>query len=118
MHKLLLTSVAVTTLALGGCGHLKGVAEKPDKIAGARVCNKVEEPPRTPLNNFSFHPLPLGTISTDGVAVVAGLTADDIADIVGNHQALQTRDEKWRGRAGAINICLDDAAKDAVAAKK
>ena len=122
--KRLLNKSLITVAALGlatglsGCGTLHNIsANKNDKIAAHRVCDKLKEPPREPLANITFFPLPPGTTVPGGVELVAGLTADGVADTIGNTAKLRKRESKWQGRMDAVNTCLDDAAKDSVAKK-
>lgn len=107
----------IVALGLGGCVTTQGPT-KLDKLSGARVCDKVEEPARTKLSVVTYHQLPPGTTGPGGIALVAGLTADGVADNTSNMQKLKEREQKWQVRAEAVNKCLDDAAKDAIAASK
>lgn len=112
-------ALALVTVALAGCSTTRLSTEQlAAKVEAAKVCAKVEEPTRTQLKTFVFHPLPTDTVSTSGVGVIAGLTADDIADILENFQILKQREEKWNVRATAVNTCIDDAAKAVTDIKK
>jgi len=112
-------ALAMVAVALAGCSTTRlSPEQQAAKVEAAKVCAKVEEPARTQLKTFVFHPLPTDTISTSGVGVIAGLTADDVADILENFQILKQREEKWNIRATAVNECIDDAAKSVADIKK
>ncbi len=117
LNRIVLLAAIASSLMLSGCLHNVG-ATKQDKVEAAKVCSKVDEPPREPLANVTFFPLPPNTIAPGGVVLVAGLTADGVADILGNTGKLKKREEKWQTRAGAVNTCIEDAAKDKVAVEK
>jgi hypothetical protein len=81
------------------------------------VCNKVTPPQEVPLNTFTFFPVPAGA-GENGVPLVAGLTSDGLAAILGNHAVLKKREEAWNTRINAVNKCLEDEAKARGKAKK
>lgn len=102
----LITSLLGCCLLIGGCSTLNRKSPAPV----VTVCDRVTEPTREPLRTFTFYELPASTKSVDGVELKAGLSEDGVVAILDNLAKLQKREGKWRGRAAAVNTCIDTEA--------
>jgi hypothetical protein len=117
-RRLLVISAAFASLALAGCETTRNFINPPEPKKPTSVCNKVSPPREVPLNTFTFFPLPDNTTGEGGVPLFAGVSADGVSAILGNHATLKKREEEWLGRMKAINECLEREAKERADANK
>lgn len=105
-------------VSVSGCSTVSNFIHPKPQTKPPTICNKVDTPTPDPLTNFTFFPLPKGTMAPGGVPLAAGLTSNGISAILGNHATLQKREKEWQGRADAVNNCLDTQASQAASPAK